>query len=224
MAAPMTELALPRWARWLGAHPRGRRSEPFPWIRAGLFLGALVPLLSLVMRIGTDSLGANPIAQAENELGLTALVFLVASLACTPARRLVRWTWPMRIRRQLGLWAFFYASLHVATYLFLDQFLDLAAIFADVVDRPFITVGFLAFVLLIPIAWTSSNEWVRRLGYMRWLRLHQLVYFAAPLVAIHFFWRVKIDVSQPLMYAVIFGTLLGVRALFWAHGRWEHRG
>jgi methionine sulfoxide reductase heme-binding subunit len=209
------EIAWPRWVRWLGAHTAGRKSEPYPWIRAGLFLGALLPLASTILRAFTGQLSANPIAEIENELGLSALIFLVATMACSPARRVIGWTWPMRVRRQLGLWAFFYASAHFATYLLLDQFLDVNAIVADVIDRPFITAGFAAFVFLAPIAWTSSNDWVRKLGYMKWLRIHQLVYLAVPLAALHFFWRVKIDVSQPLTYAAIFGVLLGIRAWLW---------
>lgn len=221
MAASQADplVSWPRWARWLGAHPPGRKSEPHPWIRAGLFLGGLLPFVALVVRAATEQLGANPIAEAENQLGLTALIFLVATMACSPARRLLVWTWPMRIRRQLGLWAFFYASSHFATYLLLDQFLDVNAIIADIVERPFITAGFAAFVLLIPIAYTSSNDWVRRLGYMRWLRIHQLVYLAVPLAALHFIWRVKIDVSQPLLYAAIFGALLGIRLWWWLRKR-----
>lgn len=215
----MQEVAWPRWARWLGAHPPGRKAEPHPWIRAGLLLGSALPLLALLIRAATEQLGANPIAEAENELGLSALIFLVATMTCTPARRLLSWTWPMRIRRQLGLWAFFYACMHFATYLFLDQFLDVSAILADIVQRPFITVGFAALVCLVPIAYTSSNGWVRRLGYTRWLRIHQLVYLAVALAALHFIWRVKIDISQPLMYAAIFAALLGVRVLFWLRQR-----
>lgn len=217
--APAQEVTWPRWAHWLGAHPRGRKAEPHPWIRAGLLLGGAVPFVSIAARGLTDQLGANPIAEAENQLGLTALVFLVATMACTPARALWRWSWPMRIRRQLGLWTFFYASTHFATYVFLDQVLDVNAILADVVERPFITVGFLAFLLLVPIAYTSSNEWVRKLGYMRWLRVHQLVYLAVPLAVLHFIWRVKIDVSQPLLYAAIFGALFAVRIGFWLKRR-----
>lgn len=200
--------------------PRPRRSrQPYPWLAPGIYLGSLVPLAYLAFRATQPDLGANPIAEAENELGLTALLFLAATLACTPARRLLGWTWPMRIRRQLGLWAFFYASLHFGTYLFLDQLLDLGAIAADIVDRPFITVGFAALVLLIPIAVTSTNGWVKRLGYQRWLRIHQLVYLVVILVALHFIWRVKIDVSQPLTYAAIFAALLAIRVGFWLRKR-----
>ena len=182
-----------------------------PWLKPGIFLGALVPLASLGLRASRDGLGANPIAQAQNELGLVALIFLIASLACTPARRLLGWTWPMRVRRELGLLAFFYASLHFLNYLVLDQLLDGNAIVADIAKRPFITVGFTALVLLVPVAVTSTNGWVRRLGFPRWQRLHQLVYVAGALAVLHFIWRVKIDISQPLTYAVVLGVLLAVR-------------
>jgi sulfoxide reductase heme-binding subunit YedZ len=189
------------------------------WLKTGVFLGSLVPLAYLVFRALTDELGANPVAELENELGLTALVFLVATMACSPAKRLLGWTWPMRIRREVGLFAFLYASLHFLTYLLLDQFLDWGAIAADVAQRPFITVGFAALVLITPLAITSTNGWVKRLGYQRWLRLHQLIYLAVALAALHFIWRVKIDVSQPLTYAVILGALLAVRVGFWLQER-----
>lgn len=182
-------------------------------------MGALVPLASLGLRASLHALGANPIAQVENELGLTALIFLIATLACTPAKRLLGWTWQMRVRRELGLFAFFYASLHFLTYLALDQFFDWGAMVADIAKRPFITVGFAALVLLAPSAITSTNGWVKRLGYRRWQRIHQLVYVAGVLAAVHFIWRVKIDVSQPLTYAFILAALLGVRVVVWLKKR-----
>ena len=192
-----------------------RRAEALPWLKPGIFLGGLVPLISIGLRGSQHALGANPIAEVENELGLTAFIFLIAALACTPAKHLLGWTWPMRVRRELGLFAFFYASLHFAAYLVLDQFFDLGAIVEDIAKRPFITVGFVALVLLVPLAITSKNVWVRRLGYRRWQRLHQLVYLAGLLAAIHFIWRVKIDVSQPLTYALIVVALLAVRVVWW---------
>jgi len=195
------------------------RGEPMPWLKPGIFLGSLAPLASVVLRASQGTLSANPIAEIENELGLTALVLLVASLACTPARRLFGWSWPVRVRRELGLFAFFYASLHVLVYLLPDQWLDWGTILQDIAERPFITVGFLAFVLMIPLAITSTNEWVRKLGFRRWQRLHYLVYLAGILAVIHFLWRVKIDVSQPMLYALVLGGLLAVRAAFWLRQR-----
>src|SRR5947209_18960561 len=120
----------------------GSSTTPDVWLKPGIFIGALVPLASIVLRAVTGALNANPVAEVENELGLAALVFLIASLACTPARRVFGWTWPPRIRRELGLFAFAYAILHFSVYVLLDQTLDLQAIFDDVVKRPFITVGF----------------------------------------------------------------------------------
>jgi methionine sulfoxide reductase heme-binding subunit len=202
------------------ARPSTRRpaSTPDVWLKPGLFIGALTPLATIALRAVTGSLNANPIAEVENELGLAALIFLIASLACTPARRVFGWTWPPRIRRELGLFAFFYAMLHVSVYVFLDQAFDLQAMVEDVVKRPFITVGFGAAVLLVPLAITSTKASVRRLGFARWQRLHQLAYVAAALAALHFVWRVKIDVSQPLTYAAALCLLLLVRVLFWWRG------
>jgi methionine sulfoxide reductase heme-binding subunit len=205
--------------RVLGANRQRRRREPLPWLKPGIFLGGLVPLAWLGVRAGTGGLGANPIAEIENELGLTALIFLLAALACTPAKRLLGWTWQMRVRRELGLFAFFYATLHFLAYLVLDEFFDWGAIVADVAKRPFITVGVLALILMIPLAITSTNDWVRRLGFRRWQRIHQAVYLAGALAAVHFIWRVKIDVSQPLVYAAIFASLIALRLVVWLRQR-----
>jgi sulfoxide reductase heme-binding subunit YedZ len=200
-----------------------RRREPWPWLKPGIFLGGLVPLVWMSVRASAGALSANPIAQIENELGLTALVFLLAALACTPARRLLGWTWPPRVRRELGLFAFFYASLHFLAYLVLDEFFDWGAIVADIAQRPFIAVGFLALLLMVPMALTSTDGWVRRLGYRRWQRVHQLVYVAGALAAVHFIWRVKIDVSQPLTYAAIFAALIALRLALWLRQRHGER-
>jgi sulfoxide reductase heme-binding subunit YedZ len=186
-----------------------------PWLKPGIFLGALTPLVSIGLRAPGTGLGANPIAEVENELGLAAVIVLIATLACSPARFVFGWAWPARIRRELGLFAFFYASLHFLTYVFLDQVVDLGAIVEDIAKRPFITVGFAAFVLMVPLALTSRVSDVRRLGFRRWTRLHQLIYVAGLLAAIHFIWRVKIDVSQPATYAAALGVLLLVRVAFW---------
>jgi sulfoxide reductase heme-binding subunit YedZ len=190
-----------------------------PWLKPGIFIGALAPLASIVFRASQGALSANPIAEILNELGLSALIFLVASLACTPARRLFGWTWPTRVRRELGLFAFFYAALHFLTYLVLDQGFDWATILADIVERPFITVGFAALVLLVPLALTSTTGSIRWLGFRRWQRLHQLAYLAGVLAAVHFIWRVKIDVSQPLIYGSVLGALLLVRVAVWLRQR-----
>jgi methionine sulfoxide reductase heme-binding subunit len=194
-------------------------STPDAWLKPGVLIGALLPLVSIAARALTGALSANPIAEIENELGLAALILLIASLACTPARRVFGWTWPPRIRRELGLLAFAYVVLHVGVYVFLDQTLDVQAMFEDVVKRPFITVGFGALVLLVPLAVTSTKSSIRRLGFVRWQRLHQLAYVAAGLAAVHFIWRVKIDVSQPVTYAAVLAVLLLVRAAFWVTSR-----
>jgi sulfoxide reductase heme-binding subunit YedZ len=195
--------------------PPRSRGAPLPWLKPGVFVGALAPLLVMVVETVQGTLGANPVAEIENVLGLAALVLLVASLACTPARRLFGWTWTARIRRELGLFAFFYVALHFLTYLLIDQGLDAGRVVDDIVKRPFITVGFAALVLLLPLAFTSTTASIRRLGFRRWQLLHQLAYVAGVLAVIHFIWRVKADVSQPLVYAGIVAALLLVRAVFW---------
>jgi methionine sulfoxide reductase heme-binding subunit len=193
---------------------------PLPWLKPGLFIGALAPLGVMALEAVQGNLGANPIAEIENVLGFSALVLLIASLACTPARLLFGWTWPARVRRQLGLFTFFYAALHFLTYVLLDQSLDAGRIVDDIVKRPFITVGFAALVLLTPLAFTSTTASIRRLGFRRWQLLHQLAYVAGVLAVIHFIWRVKIDVSQPLVYAGILSALLLVRLVFWVRRAW----
>jgi sulfoxide reductase heme-binding subunit YedZ len=198
---------------------RSGSARRLPWLKPGLFVGALAPLAVMVVEAGQGKLGANPVAEVENVLGLAALVLLLASLACTPARHLFGWTWPARVRRQLGLFAFFYVVLHVLTYVLLDQGLDAGRIVEDIAKRPFITVGFVALVLLTPLALTSTTASIRRLGFRRWQLLHQLAYVAGVLAVIHFFWRVKIDVRQPLLYAGLLAALLLVRLLFWLRGR-----
>jgi sulfoxide reductase heme-binding subunit YedZ len=184
-----------------------------------VFTGALVPLAALVWRGWHDELGADPIAQALNQLGLVALVFLVAALACTPLKTLFGWTWGNRLRRMLGLFGFFYAMLHVATYTTLDQELDWSAIWDDVTKRKFICVGFTAFVLLIPLAVTSTNGAPKRLGFARWKRLHRLAYVAPLLAVIHFVWRVKKDVTEPATYGIVLAALLAVRVASYVRSR-----
>ena len=178
-----------------------------------MFVGSLAPAIRLLVLGARGQLGANPIATALNQLGLVALIFLIASLAATPLKTTLGWTWPIRIRRMFGLYAFFYASLHFLTYLGLDQVLDLRAVFADVTKRKFIAVGFTAFVLLVPLAVTSTDAMVRRLGFVRWKRLHRLVYVAAALGVVHFIWRVKKDLSQPLTYGAVLALLLAIRVV-----------
>src|SRR5206468_8430779 len=177
-----------------------KSSAPAPWLKPAVFAGSLVPLALVLLRAARGQLGANPIAEALNHLGLVALIFLVASLGCTPLKLLFGWGWPIRLRRMLGLFAFFYGSLHVGTYAVLDQGLDPGAILADLTKRKFIFAGFAAFALMVPLAATSTAASVRRLGAANWKRLHRLAYVSASLGVIHFVWRVKKDVSEPAVY------------------------
>ncbi|HVX95499.1 MAG TPA: protein-methionine-sulfoxide reductase heme-binding subunit MsrQ [Polyangia bacterium] len=186
--------------------------------RVAVAIAGLLPLAWLGFRAAAGDLGANPIAEVLNQLGLWALVVLLASLSCTPIHIVTGWAYPLRLRRLLGLEAFLYAGLHFTTYLALDQQLDFAAIWQDIVKRKFMTIGFAAFVLLIPLAVTSTKGMVKRLGFPRWKRLHRLVYLAAVLAVVHFIWRVKSDLRQPLIYAFVLGVLLVVRAIDWARG------
>ena len=147
----------------------------------------------------------------RQQLGLVALVLLISTLACTPAQEALGWTWPARIRRTLGLFAFFYACLHFVTYVALDQGLAWAALIQDVLKRNFILVGLLALVLMAPLAATSTQGMVRRLGFAKWKRLHRLAYASAVLGVIHFLWRVKKDRTQPAIYGAILLSLLAFR-------------
>jgi sulfoxide reductase heme-binding subunit YedZ len=188
-------------------------AKPLVWLNPALMAGAAVPVIGLLGRAATGDLGANPIATALNQLGLLALVMLISTLACTPLQLLFKWTWPVRIRRTLGLITFTYASLHLLTYVLLDQQLALRELWDDVVKRPFITVGFLAWVSMVPLAWTSTNASVKKHGYEKWKRLHRLVYATGCLAIIHFVWRVKKDATEPLIYGAILVTLFAIRIL-----------
>jgi sulfoxide reductase heme-binding subunit YedZ len=185
--------------------------------KAVLFTLCLVPLARLVFLAYSDRLGANPIEFVIRSLGTWTLTLLLITLSITPLRRLTGWNSLIRVRRLLGLFAFFYAGLHFLAYAGVDQFFDLTAILADVVKRPYITVGFTCLVLLIPLAVTSTNAMQRRLGGRRWLLLHRLVYLIAAGGVLHYFQLVKKDITQPVLYGLVLGALLGVR-LWW---RWQ---
>lgn len=176
-----------------------------------VFLLALLPLALLLMAAWQDQLGANPIEKITHNTGYWTLTFLLISLGVTPLRQLSGASWLFRLRRMLGLFAFFYACLHFLTYLVLDQFFDWSAIAKDILKRPYITVGFAAFVLLIPLAVTSTNAMQRRLGGKNWKRLHRLVYLIATAGVVHFAWLVKKDLSRPLLFAGILALLLVLR-------------
>jgi sulfoxide reductase heme-binding subunit YedZ len=184
-----------------------------PWLKAALFVAALAPLTRLVVFGLTDRLGANPIEFITRSTGTWTLVFLLITLTVTPLRKLSGWNSVIKLRRMFGLFAFFYACLHFTTYIWLDQFFDLASIYKDVIKRPFITVSFPSFLLLIPLAVTSTNAMVRRLGGKRWQRLHRLVYATAIGGVIHYWWLVKKDITDPAIYAFILTLLLAYRVL-----------
>jgi sulfoxide reductase heme-binding subunit YedZ len=171
------------------------------------------PAAWIAVRAATGGLGANPIERILNDTGWWTLALLLASLAPTPIRILTGWGGAVRWRRMVGLSAFGYAVLHFATYALLDQTLDLPAIVEDIAKRPFIAVGFAALVLLVPLAVTSNDRAVRRLGFVRWQRWHRLVYASSVLGVIHFVWRVKADLREPLIFASVLAVLLGIRVV-----------
>jgi sulfoxide reductase heme-binding subunit YedZ len=181
------------------------------WWKAGVFLASLTPLLALVWRAWRGELGPNPIEAVTHSTGLWTLRFLLLTLAVTPARFLFGIPDLILIRRTLGLFAFFYGSLHLLTYVWLDQFFDLAAIAKDVLKRPFITAGAVGFAAMVPLALTSTRGWIQRLGGKRWQRLHRLVYVSAIAGVVHYFWLVKSDIRPPALYGVILAILLFYR-------------
>lgn len=192
-----------------------RRAPDWRWIglKALAHALALLPLALLVRGALGDTLGADPVAAITHATGDWALRLLLLGLALTPLRRIIGQPWPIRLRRLVGLYAFFYASLHLATYLVLDLGSYWSQILEDIVKRPYITVGFLAWLLLVPLALTSTKGWIRRLG-RRWGQLHKLVYAVAALGVLHFVWLVKSDLREPLVYAGVLALLLGMR-LWW---------
>ena len=194
------------------------------FLKALLFLLCLIPLAKLALEIfevGGMSLGVNPIEELIHRLGIWGLNFLLITLAVTPLRRLTGKGWLLRFRRMFGLFAFFYVLLHFLTYAGLDQRFDPPVIVEDIVERPFITIGFTAFLLLIPLALTSTNAMIRRLG-RRWQKLHRLVYLIAILGVVHFYWQVKLDTLEALIYAAILAVLLGSRLKGRKHDRIAH--
>jgi sulfoxide reductase heme-binding subunit YedZ len=180
-------------------------------VKAAGWGAALAPLALLLADAARHRLGANPIEAVLNRLGFWTLTFLALSLAPTPLQRWTGLAWPLRLRRLLGVAAFAYAALHFSWYLGVDQFFALDAVAAEVVKRPFITVGFAALLVLLPLAVTSTDGWVRRLGFARWKALHRLAYVAALLGAVHFLWRVKADKLKPAIFAAMVVTLLLLR-------------
>jgi sulfoxide reductase heme-binding subunit YedZ len=182
------------------------------YLKPVVFLACLVPLGRLAWKAYNSALGANPIQIITWSTGTWTLVFLLVTLAITPVRKLTKQYWLVQFRRMLGLFAFFYGTLHFLTYIWLDQFFDWHSMVKDVYKRPFITVGFTAFVLLTPLAATSFNAAIRRLG-KRWQMLHRLIYFIATLGVIHYLWLVKADRRKPLIYGTILAVLLLYRLI-----------
>ncbi|ROH88076.1 sulfoxide reductase heme-binding subunit YedZ [Pseudomethylobacillus aquaticus] len=192
------------------AAPFKPSSLQLSWIKRVLFLLALLPLARLIWLGMHDALTANPIEFITRSTGTWALVMLMLTLSITPLRMLTGVAWPVQLRRMLGLFMFFYALLHFSIYLWLDHWFDLMAIGKDIAEHPYVLVGFTSFVLSIPLAATSNSAMIRRLK-TRWKTLHLLVYPIAILGVLHFWWLVKKDVSEPLVYVLVLAALLGVR-------------
>lgn len=180
-----------------------------------VFALCLAPLLRLGWKGFNSQLGANPIEVITHSTGLWTLIFLLITLSITPLRKLSGWLWLVRFRRMTGLFAFFYGCLHLLTYAWLDKFFDFHDMIADVRKRPFITMGVTAFLLLVPLAATSTRKMIQRLGGKRWSALHRLIYASATAGVIHFLWLVKKDISRPERYAAILALLLGYRLVVW---------
>jgi len=183
------------------------------WQAPAAAVAGVLPLAKLGLDALTGGLGANPIEAMLNRLGFWTLTLLTLTLAATPLHDRLGLSWPVRIRRTLGLLTFAYAALHLTVYAAVDQGLDVNAIWADVAKRPFITVGLATFLVLLPLAVTSTDGWVRRLGFRRWKALHRLSYLAALGGVVHFVWRVKVDLRRPLLFATLLGLLLLSRLL-----------
>ena len=190
--------------------------KQFTALKAGLFALALLPFARLAYLTLTQQF-VEPLEAITRGTGDWVLYLLCITLAITPLRRLTGWNWVVRLRRMAGLFAFFYAFLHFLAFLWFDHFFDLAEMWRDVLKRPFITVGFIAFVLLIPLAATSTNGMIRRLGGKRWQWLHRLIYLIAPLAVLHFWWMkaAKNNLAQPALFAAIVVVLLAMR-VYWS--------
>jgi methionine sulfoxide reductase heme-binding subunit len=194
-------------------------SRHIKWVKPVVFVACLGPLIHLAVKGVFGMLGANPIQVITWSTGTWTLVFLCVTLSVTPLRRLPGLNDLIRFRRMFGLFAFFYGFLHLMTYVWLDQFFDFHAMMLDVYRRPFIAAGLTAFVLMVPLAVTSTQGMIRRLGGRRWRKLHRLVYASAIAGVIHYYWQVRIDEAVPIRFAVVVGVLLGFRVLMYAMRR-----
>lgn len=185
-------------------------------IKVALFLASLLPFANMAWLTVQGAL-TEPLEYITHQTGDWALYFLCITLAVTPLRRFTGWNWVIRLRRMLGLFCFFYALLHFTTFLWFDHFFDWSAMWKDVLKRPFITVGFIAFLMLVPLAATSTNGMVKRLGGKRWRWLHRLIYVIAPLAILHFWWMKagKNDFAEPILFGTIVAVLLGLR-VWWS--------
>ena len=190
--------------------------QPLTAARAVVFVLASVPAAALVWGLFTGGLGVNPVETITKQTGIWTLRCVIATLAVTPLRWATGWNGAIRFRRMLGLFAFFYGTLHFSTYLVLDQFFALDLIVEDVKERPFIAAGFTAFVLMIPLALTSTAGMIRRLGGRTWNRLHRLVYVTAVCGVLHYAWLVKVEILAPFVYGAIVAGLLGIRVWRWS--------
>jgi len=190
-----------------------------PWSKAFVFLLCLLPLVRLAVGFYRDDLGANPIEAITHGTGDWTMRFLLLTLAITPLRRLTGQPDLITFRRMLGLFAFFYGFLHLITWAWLDKFFDPQEMWDDVVRRRFITAGMLGFVLMVPLAITSTKGWIRRLGGRRWQRLHRAVYISAAAGVVHYYWLVKSDIRLPLLYGIILAVLLALRLVFFVRSR-----
>jgi sulfoxide reductase heme-binding subunit YedZ len=190
--------------------------EQMRWLKIGLFTLGLLPFVRLVVAIFIDELGANPVEFITRNTGDWTLYLLCLTLAVTPLRKLTGWNWLIKLRRMTGLFAFFYVTLHFITFLWFDHAFDVIAMLNDVVKRPFITVGFAAFILLVPLAITSTNAMVRRLGGKRWQWLHRLIYVIVPLGVLHFWWmkEAKNNLFQPFLFSLLVFVLLLMRVVW----------
>jgi sulfoxide reductase heme-binding subunit YedZ len=190
------------------------RSRLVSIIKVVVFVAALLPLAWLAWKTLHNDLGANPVEFITHATGDWALIFLLLSLVITPLRKLAKFPDLIRFRRMLGLYAFFYASLHLLTFTGLDHHFNWVEVLPDVYKRPFVTAGFTAWVLMVPLALTSTAWSIRKLGGKNWQRLHWLVYFSAIAAVVHYWWLVKKDITDPLIYGVILAVLLGARFVF----------
>src|SRR5215831_12627762 len=201
-----------------------RRTIDVRYVRPLLFVICFLPAAVLVGEIVSGGLGANPLEAIRDSTGIWTLRFLLITLAISPLRRLTKWHNIIKLRRTFGLFAFFYATLHFVSYIWLDQFFAFGEMLKDFAKRPFIMAGYASFIILIPLAITSTSKWILRLGGKRWQLLHRLVYLSAAAGVLHYFWRVKLDVQRPVIYGIILAVLLVLRVFAYSKGGLATKG